>query len=283
MESSPEGENSGPAQETVRLPANLPTIAAGTAVTPPGPWAAFIMQKKWKIAYKNNCLKTALLCELVRQPPLREPTLRRRCKRIASPEIFERYIGSVIPNVEAVWIQIVGIVSENQCWRFQRRLGPFTHCVTFNGINGCGNCQWWRKKRRCDFYHSPQLVSDLHATAPMANPQASVVPTLPVNDLAQRNEEVAKLLKELRRLEGQIKEHRMALREASLACGSTIYTYERIPREDSAEWARFQTDQYAEMLRVNRFTFQRMEGHVEKIENLTQEITNCMATLATLA
>ena len=75
----------------------------------------------------------------------------------------------------------------------------------------------------------------------------------------------------------------MVPRKAFLGCGATSDRYQRSSWEnflrELADWANFQVDQYAELVRVNMIIFQRMGEHVERIEDLTRNTMNGMATL----
>lgn len=98
----------------------------------------------WKVARAGNGrLKTENLRLLSDKEPKQELILRPGNTARWSGTRLNEKIGEKARTVEAAAMQVVGDHQKNlECEGCLKGLGPFALCVTFPGIDGCGNCHW---------------------------------------------------------------------------------------------------------------------------------------------
>ncbi|KAJ6131367.1 hypothetical protein N7523_001827 [Penicillium sp. IBT 18751x] len=105
-------------------------------------------------------LKTNNLKLLHGRPQLRELTLR---VTNWSPVRLYDQISQSARHVEAAAMQIVGTYDQQvSCDDCKKLLGPFSKCVTFPGVPGCGNCHWTKHGPSCSRNPNPVPRTPTH-------------------------------------------------------------------------------------------------------------------------
>ncbi|KAJ5936770.1 hypothetical protein N7466_003220 [Penicillium verhagenii] len=144
----------------VGLPLSLPELLTGAENMPASEWCNFTMKApfQFSIALTNKKLKGSILQSLLARPGLNEPVIRPGWRGDWDAGKFYAKVNSQLSNVEALVMYCTGKVitdPEHMCTMCSAGKGPFSFCVTAEGIEECASCHWDGQAARCSFNSNP--------------------------------------------------------------------------------------------------------------------------------
>ncbi|KAJ5901234.1 hypothetical protein N7504_007227 [Penicillium tannophilum] len=99
---------------------------------------------------------------------LHEPTLWHGSQNKWSASILFTKISKSVANIEATLMQTVGTIRsrEDECNHCKEEAGPFSNCVTVEGVEFCANCHWEKLDPRCSLNSQPSTPKKRRSLPP---------------------------------------------------------------------------------------------------------------------